>query len=310
MDLTTTSEDLLAALRPKVAAAGWDPRAVEEGREILRCVLNPAVLERAPLAIRSKAEILIGWSYLEYWYFDGAPLSTQVALFVGLESGALRPPREGEERMADFRSFFLRQLAFEAAKRQSEVVGGWLFPNEAELFWDCLASISDVPGDVMEIGSWVGRSTILLAAGCEALAPGRRLHVVDDWQFGNQPTLYPYLTARRELRAEFDENLAAWNDLLVVHEGTFQAAAPMLTQIHGGFSLVFHDAGHTADDFQRDLPLIYSLLNPGGVLLVHDYVSKNFAEAQAVIDSWIEKHHDLSLAATVATTAVIKRNVQ
>lgn len=310
MELPTASENLLAALRPKVAAAGWNPRAVEEGREILRCVLIPGVLERAPRTIRSKAEILIGWNYLEYWYFEGAPLSTQVALFVGLESGAIRPPREGEDRMVDFRRFFLRQLAFESAKRRSEVVGGWLFPNEAELFWDCLGSIRDIPGDVMEIGTWVGRSTILLAAGCEALAPGKRLHVVDDWQFGNQPTLYPYLTARRELRAEFEENLGAWNDLLVVHESTFQAAAPMLARTHGGFALVFHDAGHTADDFQRDLPLIYSLLNPGGILLVHDYVSKNFAEAQAVIDRWVERHDDLSLATTVATTAVIKRSTQ
>ncbi len=307
MALPPAAEKLLVALGPRIAAAGWDQRAVEEGKQVLCCVLNREVLDRAPPPIRSKAEILIGWSYLEYWYFEGAPLSTQVALFVGLESGALLPPTEADRRMAEFKEFFLRQLAFEAAKRRSEVVGGWLFPNEAELFWDCLASTKDVPGDVLEIGSWVGRSTILLAAGVEALTPGKRLHVVDDWRFGNQPTLYPYLTVRRELRAEFEDNLDPWLKLMVVHESTFQAAAPLLTKTHDGFSLVFHDAGHTADDFERDLPLIYSLLKPGGTLLIHDYVSKNFAEAQAVIDRWIERHDDLALESTVATTAVISR---
>lgn len=310
MTLPATAADLLNALHPQIVAAGWPSRAVEEGRQVLHCMLDPAALEAAAPALRSKVEILLGWSYLDYWYFDGAPLSTQIALWVGLESGAIVPPPEGQVRMDEFRRFFQRQLAFEAAKRRSEVVGGWLFPNEAELFWDCLASAANVPGDALEIGSWVGRSTILLAAGVQTLCPGKRLHVVDDWQFGDQPQLYPYLTARRQLRAEFEENLKPWQDLLVVHASTFQSTAPRLTTEHGGFSFIFHDAGHMPDDFERDLPLIRAMLRGGGTLLIHDYVSKNFAEARGVIDRWVAQHRDLSLETTVATTAVIRRSVR
>lgn len=294
-------------LGASVEAAGWGTSAVAEARTVLLCVLDSAAYAVARPSIQSKAEILLGWQYLEYWYFEGAPLSVQLALWVGLKCELLHPPSTGIDRIAKFQEFFPRQLAFEAAKRKSEIVGGWLFPFEAELFWECLEAVKSVSGNALEIGSWVGRSTILLAAGVETLSPSKHLHVVDDWCFGEQPDLYPYLTERRHLRAEFEENIQPWRDLVVVHESTFQAVARSLQGPETGFSFVFHDAGHLPADFERDLPLIESLMNPGAILLIHDYESEHFTESRATIDHWVLQNPDFSVQKTVGSTAVIRR---
>ena len=298
----------LERLRPSVAAAGWSTNAVDEARRVLLAVIAQSSYQSASPAIQSKAEILLDWRYLEYWYFEGAPLSVQIALWVGMETGLLHPPSSGIKRINEFVAFFPRQLAFEAAKRRAEIVGGWIFPGEAELFWDSIESTTLVAGDVAEIGSWVGRSSIVLAAGLETLSPTKRLHVVDDWCFGGQPNLYPYLSDKRILRAEFEENTASWSERIVIHEGLFQdVSGEMARASEAGFSLIFHDAGHTPADFERDLPLIAPLLNPGGCLLIHDYVSKHFGESRATIDAWVASHPHISLDTTVGTCAVIKR---
>ena len=299
----------LDLLLPSVVAAGWSACAIEEARAVLLAVLTHAVYQTAPPAVQSKAEILLSWRYLEYWYFEGAPLSVQIALWVGLETGLLQPPADGLKRIDEFAAFFPRQLAFEAAKRRAEIVGGWIFPGEAELFWETIDATAAVAGDVAEIGSWVGRSSIVLAAGLASLSPRKRLHVVDDWCFGGQPNLYPYLSDKRILRAEFEENTAAWRERIVIHEGLFQDVnGEMAKASESGFSLIFHDAGHTPADFARDLPLIEPLLTPGGYLLIHDYVSKHFCESRTTIDAWIASRPHMSLDTTVGTCAVIKRH--
>lgn len=301
-------ESMLASMLPDIAATGWSTSAVDDARDILLAVVSKDKLQSAKPSVRSKAEILREWRYLLYWYFEGAPLSVQLALWVGLKVGLLTPPVDGQKRIDEFLTFFPRQIAFEAAKRKSETVGGWIFPAEAELFWEIIDATATTPGDVAEIGSWTGRSSILLAAGLKAISPSKRLHLVDDWCFGGQPSLYPYLSDARDIRSELEENVAPWRERIVVHEGLFQNAVPMMTQASPeGFSLIFHDAGHTAVDFLRDLPLIYPLLNHGGYLLIHDYVSINFCEAKETIDVWVASNADLVMERSVGTCAVIAR---
>lgn len=47
---------------------------------------------------------------------------------------------------------------------------GWLYESEARLLWE---SINSTQGDILEVGSYHGRSTVLLAA------TGRAVHAVD-----------------------------------------------------------------------------------------------------------------------------------
>ena len=159
---------------------------------------------------------------------------------------------------------------------------------------------------ICEIGSWTGRSTILLGAARSFHCPAKRLHVVDDWQFGGQPDLYPYLSDARALRQEFESNMEEYLKGCVIHESTFQDFAHRASSKPQKFDLVFHDAGHTAQDFERDLPLLDRMLAPQATLLIHDYISYHFTDARRVIDSWIGADAARRLERSLGTTAVIR----
>lgn len=304
--LTPESDALFDRIREDIALTGWNLGSVDEAKHVLRSVISDAEYSENSAVVQSRAEILKGWRYLEYWFFEGAPLSVQIACYVGLKAGLLIAPKDSAQRVNEFFAFFEQQIAFKVALNQSETVGGWLFPGEPELFWEVTQRVAKVPGDLCEIGSWLGRSTILLASACSTLSPEKKLHVIDDWNYGGQPETYPYLTANRRLKEEFDQNLRPWQSILTVHQGAFHTVHPDLgAACKDGFSFIFHDAGHTPQDFMRDLPLIESLLNSRGVLLIHDYAWEPFGESREVIDRWISANERFTMEKIVGWCAVI-----
>ena len=303
-------EALLAInqMRKKLKHTGWDLRIVDDAVQILSCTISPSEYAASPNVIQSCVEILKGWRYLEYWYFEGAPLSVQIALSVGLQLGILSPPVEKMGRIEEFKEFFQNQIAFKTAINRSETVGGWLFPGEAEMLWESVRSTAGSPGSLCEIGSWVGRSTILLASACVKHTPNKLLHIVDDWNFGGQPDLYPYLNANRQLKLEFEKNLKPWQGNIIIHHGEFKNVhAGLMQACPNGLDLVFHDAGHTPKDFERDLPLIAQLINSGGMLIIHDYVSQHFAESRHTIDEWLRSNPNFTLNNCVGSCALIEK---
>lgn len=295
-------------VRALLAPTGWNERAVDEASEILESFLSVEVLRRQSKVIQSRTSILENWRYLEYWYFEGAPLSVQIALYVGIELNLLMPPDDQREKLAEFTAFFRAQFAFKSALSASEVVGGWLFPGEAELLWEGVRQTKDMAGSICEIGSWTGRSTILLAAACAHYSPRKAVHIVDDWMFGGKPSLYPYLSDGRGLRDEFEQNLAPWRNLISIHEGEFGAVYENLeNNCPDGLSLAFHDAGHNSEDFERDLGLVAPLLRDGGLLFIHDYVSKNFPSGREAIDKWLEREEAFVIEKVVGSCAQIRK---
>jgi MMP 1-O-methyltransferase len=64
---------------------------------------------------------------------------------------------------------------FRDAFQRSSFIAGWMGRNEAELLFELAAAVP--PGqDIVEIGSYPGRSTVFLALGAQ---PGRTIHAVD-----------------------------------------------------------------------------------------------------------------------------------
>ena len=104
-DFGDIAQSSLQQMRPKIAAAGWRVESADEALDILSAVTSRASYASASAAIRSKAEILLQWRYLDYWYFEGASLSVQLALWAGLESGVLEAPPARRARIAEFVAF-------------------------------------------------------------------------------------------------------------------------------------------------------------------------------------------------------------
>src|SRR5437868_4102301 len=74
--------------------------------------------------------------------------------------------------------------------RKSAEIGGWLFAGEPEFLWE-LATRS-ASGDILEIGTWMGKSACILAGACQTQAPGTRVVCVDTFHMDGTPDQEAY----------------------------------------------------------------------------------------------------------------------
>lgn len=111
---------------------------------------------------------------------------------------------------------------------------------------------------VLELGSWHGRSTVLLAS------VATRVHAVD-WHRGD-----PH-TGSSDTLASCVGALRRHNVLhkTVLHVGKHEDVLPLFRD--GLFGLIFVDSFHKEEAVEQDIVLIRRLLAPGGVLAFHDY---------------------------------------
>jgi predicted O-methyltransferase YrrM len=112
---------------------------------------------------------------------------------------------------------------------------------------------------VLELGSYLGRSTIALASTAEVV------HSVDphtDVSAGVESTLPGFL-----------ENLERYGvrDRVVVHVGTSTEIVPLFRA--ASFDFAFVDAVHHRPHVDRDIVLCAACLAPAGVLALHDYAT-------------------------------------
>lgn len=119
--------------------------------------------------------------------------------------------------------------------------------------------------DVLEIGSWLGRSTI-------ALASTARLVAAVDWHHGD------FYAGEMDTEEGFRANLARYgiNNVSVlvcrVEDVTFET-------VYDG---VFVDAAHDAESVTRHWEIALSITRPGGWIAFHDY---GRFDVTAVLDS-------------------------
>jgi len=289
--------------------AQWPESVAAEAIMLLRAV-HEGRLARDTAVARSRLAILLRGQLLRYWYFDGAPLSVRLALRFGVEQGLISLSRDDRARWPEYVAYWQELVARRMALNQAETIGGWLFPGESEVLWDLVRLSANTPGDVLELGSWLGRSATLLAAAIRHFCPDKRLHCADNWKWGHETDRYPFMTEGRDIRAEFDANLAPYCDFLVVHSGDLadlelviaEAVAP------GGVALLFHDAGHNPQDYERDLPLYVPLVAPQGFLVIHDYDTAEFPGTRVLVDELIERRADFTPWSRIGTMAVYRRN--
>jgi glycosyltransferase involved in cell wall biosynthesis len=111
---------------------------------------------------------------------------------------------------------------------------------------------------VLELGSWLGRSTIALASTADIV------HAVD-WHRGDEHA------GHHDTLQEFLLNLARHGvrDKVIVHLGRFEDVARILKP--KGFDVIFIDGLHTRAAVDADISSFLSALRNGGSLAFHDY---------------------------------------
>lgn len=133
-------------------------------------------------------------------------------------------------------------------------VGG-TFPNELSCLY-ALARDLDA-GDVVEIGSYRGKSTAALALGLRN--PASRLYSVD---VGHHAEFLPNL----------QDNGVSDRVTPIVMDSALAAAQFGSTYPEAKVRVLFIDGAHDRQGFLADLTAWEPLLEPGGMLLCHDYL--------------------------------------
>lgn len=141
-----------------------------------------------------------------------------------------------------------------------------------------------VRGDIVEIGSWQGRSTTALAQACIDTDNGR-VHAIDTFRgCPGSPGHEHWHAEPSDLEAAFRRNigLAGVAERVLVHPMTSAQAQGVVARETAGVRLLFVDGEHTYDAVRADLAGYAQLLVPGGLLVFDDYARAFPGVARAV----------------------------
>lgn len=149
-------------------------------------------------------------------------------------------------------------------------VEGWMTPGQARKLWNCARTVR--PGrTVVEIGSFRGRSMIVLASGA---APGVELVAIDP-HAGNDRGPHEFEGYEEQAADDhqvFEANLteAGVRDR-VRHIRKFSHEA--LADVEGDIDLLYIDGAHRYRPARDDIVRWSARVRPGGDLLIHDSFS-------------------------------------
>jgi predicted O-methyltransferase YrrM len=158
-----------------------------------------------------------------------------------------------------------------------DAIPGWMLPGDAEKLYE-LAQAAD--GPVLEIGTYRGRSAVLMAlAMCDADHEAL-LYSIDVDQ-----------TAQHAAAAA--AHARGLTDRIVLIRGTLAAFARAYPQLRP--ALTFVDGDHTETGVERDLAVLETLVPAGGCLLFHDFTDPRNDDPQCdeiavrptVLRSWV-----------------------
>ncbi len=155
-------------------------------------------------------------------------------------------------------------------------VPGWFGGEEARILQKCVMEQQKrSKSDMLEVGSWKGRSSIIIAS---VLAEDRRLWMVDHFEGGPEttapkPSIFNTRHKRREKAWAFPElleNVVEWkvqNKVIILPLSSEKAASV----VDEKFSLVFIDGDHRYEGVSKDCELWLPHLEKGGAIVFHDY---------------------------------------
>jgi methyltransferase family protein len=156
---------------------------------------------------------------------------------------------------------------FDAALAAVQGVEGWLSDDQARHLFEAAARLPS-PGRIVEIGSFRGRSTIVLRGGA---ADGIEVVAIDPHGGGDRgpQEIAPDAARGEEDHRAFHANLeGAGVDGRVRHVRRMSQDA--LGELSGPVDLLFVDGAHRYRPARADIERWGARVRPGGTMLVHD----------------------------------------
>jgi predicted O-methyltransferase YrrM len=153
-------------------------------------------------------------------------------------------------------------MNFEGSFKLAKQYGAQTEPWEMADLYDAI--LATPAGDVLEVGSASGGTTIVLFAAAEQVR--KRVYAVDPYPVELEGVASHYLAgSMARLRESFRSNILKRFD--VTHfPVTLEAAIDRIPPL----SVAFIDSLHELDQCRAEFDLVYGKMVPGGMIFVHD----------------------------------------
>ena len=152
-------------------------------------------------------------------------------------------------------------------------IEGWLDYREALQLFDLAESISSPSPVVVELGSWKGKSSVVIS---HALAgkPGAKLYCIDPFNADGDADSVDHYQFRQAnqpytLREIFDSNVRKYGNASVV-EALLGYSTDKAEEWDKPVDMLFIDANHEYEAALRDFQDWVPFIKPGGILAMHD----------------------------------------
>lgn len=174
-----------------------------------------------------------------------------------------------------------------------KTIPGWFNIDDCAHFYLLLSLQSHygVRGDVLEIGSYHGRSTAMLAY---CLQPGEKLVVCDAFEM---ETADPYTDkpSPQQLRANIRRVVPAFDfAALDIHACL---SSELRFSADARFRFIHVDGGHNRDVVESDLQLCRKHILPHGIVAVDDYHNAAWPEVTQAADDFLAANEDFAVLA-------------
>jgi predicted O-methyltransferase YrrM len=158
-------------------------------------------------------------------------------------------------------------MVFADALARLQGVPGWLTDAQARCLWDAAREVRD-GGRIVEIGSFRGRSTIVLALAAE---PGVEVVAIDPHGGGDRgpQEITPDAARGEEDLAAFRANLERAGVAGRVRHVRLRSQSALL-ELQGTIELLYVDGAHRYRPASADIANWGVRVTPGGALLIHD----------------------------------------
>lgn len=150
-------------------------------------------------------------------------------------------------------------------------IPGMITPHSGQLLYS-LCAFQEASGDVVEIGSWQGRSTSFLARAVSDSRNGR-FFAIDHFE-GNEGKKELYAVQREDL-SDLKDNFLKNMKSLDLHTSVTlldMPTAQAVTQLsRKKVRFLFIDGDHTYEGVTQDIQLFFPLLCPGAIVIFDDF---------------------------------------
>jgi|GEM_PF-2562886 len=140
-------------------------------------------------------------------------------------------------------------------------IEGWLSPEEQRLLAQIAVAAAPLGPDYLEVGSYCGKSTVVIATALRDAGARRILYAVDphgNFPEGRHETSLPILEENLRSRG-----LEPWVRIV--------QARSTDVRVDGEYALVFIDGDHSYESVAADVAHFRDAIAPGGFLAFHDY---------------------------------------